>query len=276
MFAQFVPEMTKALTHGHRGLSAAASGLTQGLLGAVLDTSSVEGSADTEYELPALRVEYYRDEPGIPVGPWRSVGHSFNAFVMDGFVDELAHAAKRDPLELRRSLLKYKHRSRWVLEAVAAKAGWASPPPAGLFRGIACHKSFDSYSAAVAEVAIVEGQIQVKRVVIGIDCGQLVNPDVVAAQLESAVLFGLSAALKGKITLENGGVVQSNFHDYELLRMFEAPKIETVLVQNEAAPTGVGEPGVPVIAPAVANAVFAATGKRLRVLPLSLAEGEAT
>ena len=206
----------------------------------------------------------------MPVAFWRSVGHSHSAFATESFIDELAHAAKVDPVEYRRSLLMKQHRHRWVLELVAEKIGWTTPPPAGVGRGVAVHKSFESYAAAAAEVKVEDGGIVVKRVVIAIDCGRVVNPDIVKQQLESAVIFGLSAALKQRITFENGKVQQSNFHDFPPLRMGEVPKIETYLRENEAAPTGVGEPGVPVIAPAVANAVFALTGKRLRSLPLSL------
>jgi isoquinoline 1-oxidoreductase beta subunit len=235
------------------------------------DTTTTEGSSTTDYELPNIRVEAYEEDPGVPLGFWRSVGHSFNAFVVETFLDELAHAAGKDPLEVRRALLKMHHRNRWVLEGVAERAGWHTPPPAGVFRGIAQNKSFESFSAAVAEVSVDKDQIRVHRIVVGIDCGRVINPDIVAGQLESAAIFGLSAALKLQITLDRGRVVQSNFHDYDVVRMFDAPKVDVWIAQNEAAPTGVGEPGVPVIAPAVANAIFAATGKRLRRLPLSLA-----
>jgi len=260
-------DIADAMFPGMRLIVAAAGGL----FSKFVDPTSVEGSADTEYELPDFRVEYHHQKVAIPVGAWRSVGHSFNAYVMETFIDELAVAAGKDPLQFRRDLLGGRPRMRALIDAVAAKAGWGSALPAGRFRGIACNKSFDSWAAAVAEVSIEDGtKIRVHRVVIGIDCGEIVNPDVVAAQLEGATIFGLSAALKGRITLENGRVKQSNYHDYEVVRMFESPVIETVLMPSTAAPTGVGEPGVPVIAPAVANAVAAATGTRLRELPLAL------
>jgi CO/xanthine dehydrogenase Mo-binding subunit len=157
-----------------------------------------------------------------------------------------------------------------VLERVAKEVGWGTAAPAGVFRGIAQHNSFHSFAACAAEVSVTEGALKVHRLVLAIDCGQVVNPQLVHAQLESAAIFGLSATLKQQITFAAGRVVQHNFYDYELLRQQETPKIETHLVENQAAPTGVGEPGVPVIAPAVANAIFAATGKRLRSLPLKL------
>lgn len=266
VFENLSTDIADAMFPGMKLVVAAAGGL----FSKFVDPTSVEGSADTEYELPDFRVEYFHQKLPIPVGAWRSVGHSFNAFVMETFIDELAVAAGRDPLEFRRALLGNRSRLLGVLNAVAARAGWGTPLPAGVYRGIACNKSFESYAAAVAEVRIDGAKIDVQRVVIGIDCGEIVNPDVVAQQLEGATIFGLSAALKGRITLQNGRVQQSNYHDYEVVRMFEAPRIDTVLVSSRAAPTGVGEPGVPVIAPAVANAVAAATGKRLRELPLQL------
>ncbi len=237
---------------------------------ATSDPTSVEGVDSLPYDLPHLAVDFVAVEPGVPVMFWRSVGHSHTAFATESFIDELAHAAKADPFEYRRSLLMRQHRHRWVLELVAEKVGWTTPAPEGIGRGIAVHQSFESYAAAAVEVKIEDGAIVVKRVVIAIDCGRVVNPDIVKQQLESAVIFGLSATLKQRITFENGKVSQSNFHDFPPLRLSETPVIETYLRENEAAPTGVGEPGVPVIAPAVANAVFALTGQRLRSLPLTL------
>ena len=234
------------------------------------DNTAFEGAHPLGYEVPHQAVDFIRHEPGIPVGFWRSVGHSHVAFATESFVDEAAHAAGRDPVEYRRELLKFQHRLRWVLELAAEKAGWGTPTPAGVFRGVAVHESFNSYVAAVAEVSVQGTEIKVHRIVMAADCGRVINPNLVQAQLEGSAVFGLSAALKQRITLENGRVQQGNFHDFELLRMHESPKIETVIRYNEAPPTGIGEPGVPVIAPAVANAVFAATGKRLRDLPLTL------
>ncbi len=165
-----------------------------GVLGWGADPLAVEGAANTAYELPAHRVEWYGDDPGLPLAFWRSVGHSFNGFVMEGFIDELAHAAGKDPLAFRRSLLTTAPRHRGVLNLVAEKAGWGTPLPEGVFRGIAQHASFDSYAAAVAEVSVEDDVIKVRRVVIGLDCGRVVNPDIVAQQLEGSVIFGLSAA----------------------------------------------------------------------------------
>jgi CO/xanthine dehydrogenase Mo-binding subunit len=234
------------------------------------DDTSVEGAKDLAYGVENLAVDFVRHEPGIPVGFYRSVGHSHSAFATESFVDEAAHAAGQDPVAFRRELLKFEHRHRWVLELAAEKAGWGTPLPPGRFRGVAVHKSFNTYVAAVAEVSVEGTEVRVHRIVMAADCGRVVNPNIVEAQLEGAAVFGLSAALKHRISFENGRVQQRNFHDYELLRMHEAPRIEVHIRHNEAAPTGIGEPGVPVIAPAVANAVFAATGKRLRDLPLSL------
>lgn len=244
----------------------AASGLSES------DPVAIEGVDSLPYALPNLAVDFVPVEPGVPVAFWRSVGHSHTAFATESFIDELAHAAGKDPFEYRRTLLALQHRHRWVLELAAEKLGWARPAPQGLGRGIAVHQSFDSYAAAAVEVAVEGTAIQVKRVVLAIDCGRVVNPDVVKQQLESAAIFGLSATLKQRITFAAGRVEQSNFHDFAPLRLNEVPVIETYLRDNEAPVTGVGEPGVPVIAPAVANAVFALTGKRLRRLPLSLEE----
>jgi isoquinoline 1-oxidoreductase beta subunit len=259
-------DIADAMFPGMKLVVAAAGGI----FSKFVDPTSVEGSADTEYEIPDFRVEYYHQKLPIPIGAWRSVGHSFNAFVMDGFIDELAASAGKDPLEFRRGLLTNHPRMRAVLEQTAAKAGWGTALPQGVFRGVACNKSFESYAACVVELKVDGTRIDVQRIVMGIDCGEIVNPDNVQQQLEGAAIFGLSAALKGRITLKDGRVVESNYHDYEVVRMFECPRIETVLVASKEKPTGVGEPGVPVIAPAVANALFKATGRRLRELPLQL------
>jgi CO/xanthine dehydrogenase Mo-binding subunit len=240
------------------------------LRGPVADPTAVEGAADFEYDMPNLLVRYVMDEPGVPIGFLRSVGHSHNGFIVEGFVDELAAAAGKDPLEFRRAMLKKAPRNLGVLELAASKAQWGSALPEGRSRGIAQHHSFDSWAAAVAEVSVEGNTIKVHRLVVAIDCGQVVNPGLVRAQLESASVFGLSMALKQRITFDKGRVVQSNFHDYPIIRMNECPEIETHLVESTERPTGVGEPMVPVIAPAVANAVFAATGKRLRSMPFSL------
>ncbi len=239
-----------------------------------VDAASVEGAADSPYVKATANhlVDLHSPKPGIPVLWWRSVGHSHTGFVMESFVDELAGAAKRDPVEYRRRLLKDHPRHLGVLNLAAQKAGWGKPLPKGRFRGVAVHESFGSYIAQVAEVSVQEGQIRVHRVVCAVDCGVCVNPAGVAAQMESGVVYGLSAALYGELRFKEGRVQQSNFHDYPLLRVHEMPRVETHVVPSAEKPGGVGEPGVPPIAGAVANAVFAATGKRLRRLPLRLGD----
>jgi isoquinoline 1-oxidoreductase beta subunit len=199
------------------------------------------------------------------------VGNSQNAFVTECFVDELAAATGKDPVAFRRRLLANKPRHLGVLNLAAEKAGWGRPLPKGHYRGVAVHSSFDSFVAEVAEISIERGGVHVHRVVAAVDCGQVVNPSIVEAQIEGAIVYGLTAALMGEITIERGGVKQSNFHDYRMLRMSEMPRVETHIVPSTEAPTGVGEPGTPPIAPAVANAVRAATGVPVRSLPIKLA-----
>jgi isoquinoline 1-oxidoreductase beta subunit len=224
---------------------------------------------DLPYAIPNIREEHVTVDPGVPTGPWRSVGASQNAFVIESFIDELAHAATSDPLMFRRKLLRKAPRHRAVLDLAAEKAGWTTPPPHGRHRGVAVYHSFGSHVAQVAEVSInVAGAIRVHRVVCAIDCGIAVNPDLIAAQMEGAIAFGLSAALKSEITVERGRVVQANFNDYPILTLQEMPQVEVHIMARQDEPGGVGEPGVPPIAPAVANAVFAATGHRMRRLPL--------
>jgi CO/xanthine dehydrogenase Mo-binding subunit len=233
-----------------------------------IDEGSVEGAHDQPYAVPNQLVEWVKADTPVPIGFWRSVGFSFNSFVVESFVDELAHAAKQDPFEFRRRLLAQSPRHKAVLELAAEKAGWGKPLPPRRSHGIAVARSFQSYVAEVAEVSIEDGRVRVHRVVCAVDCGQVVNPSIVEAQMQSGINFGLSAALYGEITLQDGRVVQSNFHDYPMLRMYEAPAIEVHIVASRESPTGVGEPGLPPLAPAVANAVFAATGKRIRSLPV--------
>ncbi len=236
-----------------------------------VDSTSVEGVADSPYlkEIPDQRVELHTPKTGIPVLWWRSVGHSHTAFVMESLIDELAHAAKQDPLEYRRALLKDHPRHLAALNLAAEKAGWGKPLAEGHFHGVAVHESFQSFVAHVAEVSVSkEGILKIHKMTCAIECGLAVNPEGVKMQMESGIIFGLSAALHGEITLENGRVKQRNFHDYPVLRMHETPVIEVHIVPSTEKMGGAGEPGVPPVAPAVANAIFAATGKRLRELPI--------
>lgn len=238
-----------------------------------VDTFAVEGIADHPYDIPHQRLGYARVEPGPQIWFWRSVGHSQNSFFMESFIDEMAHAAKQDPFEFRRKLLGKSPKHLRVLELAAKEAGWGKPLPKGRARGIAVVSSFGSVVAEVAEVSVAkDGQPQVHKVVAAVDCGQTVNPEIIRRQIEGSVVFGLTAALYGQITYKDGHVEQSNFHNYPLLRMPEAPIVEVHLVRSTDAPGGIGEPGTPPIAPAVANALFALTGKRLRRLPFDTAQ----
>jgi isoquinoline 1-oxidoreductase beta subunit len=234
-----------------------------------VDNMAVEGIKDCPYDIPNLRVEYARREPGVQVWFWRSVGHSQNIYFIESFVDEMAAMAGSDPYEFRRSLLGKQPRYKGALELAAQKAGWGQPLPAGVHRGIAVAQSFGSYVAEVAEVAVAkDGKVKVHRVVAAVDCGQIVNPGIVKRQIESAIVYGLSAALYGRISFKDGRVEQSNFHDYQVLRMEDMPKVEVHIVASSEPPGGIGEPGLPPAAPAVTNAIFAATGKRVRKLPI--------
>jgi isoquinoline 1-oxidoreductase subunit beta len=235
-----------------------------------LDDSSVEGCADLAYAIPNILVNYELTETGIPVGFWRSVGHSQNAFFSECFLDEVAAAGGKDPYELRRRLLSKMPRHLGVVELAATKAGWGKPLAAGRFRGMAVLNSFGSYVAQVAEVSVnkKDGSVRVHRVVCAVDCGRIVNPDTIAAQMEGAIVYGLTAAMNGAITINRGRVEQGNFDDYQMLRINEMPVVEVHIVPSENAAGGVGEPGTPPIAPAVCNAIFAATGKRIRRLPI--------
>jgi isoquinoline 1-oxidoreductase subunit beta len=237
-----------------------------------IDDTSVEGAADSPYlaAIPNHRVDLHSPTHPVPVLWWRSVGHSHTAFVVETFLDELAHAAGQDPVAFRLSLLPEGSRARTVLEAAAEAFGWGKPLPAGRAAGIAVHESFKSFVCHAAEVSIEGGAIRVHRVTSAIDCGPVVNPDGIEAQLQSGVVFGLSAALHGEITFKDGRVQQSNFHDYPLVRMLEMPRVDVRIVKSDQEMGGVGEPGVPPIAPAVANALFVLTKKRQRRLPLRL------
>jgi len=242
-------------------------------LATVSDKTNSEGAADLPYAIPSLHVEHVRSDTPVPVGFWRSVGHSYNAFFTECFLDELAVAADQDPYRYRRALLAARPRYRRVLDAAANGAGWGKPLAPGHAHGIALHESFGSIVAQVAEVSVSgEGAIRVHRVVCALDCGLAVNPDTIAAQMESGIVFGLTAALYGEITLVEGRVAQANFPSYPMLKLADMPKVETHIVPSGAALGGIGEVGTPPIAPAVANAVFAATGRRLRSLPLRAKE----
>jgi isoquinoline 1-oxidoreductase subunit beta len=238
-----------------------------------LDPDTTEGAIDLTYALPTMHVEYVRVEPpGIPTAFWRSVGPSHNVFVTESFMDELAAAAKQDAVAYRRALLDKAPRAKAVLELAAEKAGWGQKLPQGFGRGVSLQFVFATYMAHVAEVEVSKnGAVRVRRVVCAVDCGTVVNPDTVRAQIQSAIMFGITAALYGKITLKNGRVEQTNFDTYQILRMNEAPAVEVHIVQSPESPGGMGEAGTSAIVPAVTNAVFAATGKRLRKLPIDIA-----
>lgn len=237
-----------------------------------LDPTSYEGADSMAYGIEHVAVDFTLHDSNVPTGFWRSVGHSHTAFATESFIDECAWGLGKDPAEFRRTLLAGKARHLACLELATKQAGWGSPLEAGRARGVAVHESFGSVVACVVEASVEADTIRVHRVVMASDCGRVINPDGVRAQLESAAIFGLSAAMKQRITFEKGRVQQSNFHDFAPLRMNESPRIETHLVPSEAEPSGIGEPGVPVMAPALANAVYALTKKRLRTLPLSLDE----
>ena len=236
-----------------------------------IDNSSVEGASTLPYRIPNLRVDLHTTTIGVPVQWWRSVGHTHTAYSTETFLDELAKAAGRDPVEYRRALLADHPRHLGVLNLAAEKASWGSPLPEGRFRGIAVHESFSSFVAEVAEISMQdERNFRVERVVCAVDCGIAINPDVIRAQMESGIGYGLSPLLMSEITLDEGRVVQTNFHDYQVLRIDRMPEVEVHIVPSDAPPTGVGEPGTPPIAPAVANALFAATGRPQHSLPLKL------
>jgi isoquinoline 1-oxidoreductase beta subunit len=261
--------MPLAWRHRYAGSSIIARWLPQAFKNG-LDPDSTDGAIDLVYALPNMHVEYVRVEPpGIPTAFWRSVGPSHNVFVTESFIDELAAAAKQDPVAYRRALLDSAPRAKAVLELVAEKAGWGQPLPRGVGRGVSLQFVFGTYVAQVAEAEVSQdGAIRIRRVVCAVDCGLVVNPDTVRAQIESGIIFGVTAALYGEITLKNGRVEQSNFDTYQMLRINEAPVIEVHIVQSSEPPGGMGEPGTSAIVPAITNAIFAATGKRLRKLPI--------
>lgn len=293
-----VARMRGALDAGGRPTAFAAHGLSQNLLkfeswapsmapewmpatmigraaGQLLSTQSVpnpvslEGLTDISYAIPNQRVDYTAIQVGVPVGFWRSVGHSVNAFATEGLINELAHLAGQDPVAFRRGLLGQDARKLAVLEAAAKAGDWGEPIDAGWGRGVAVAKSFNTYCAMVIEAGIFEGQIRVRRVSAAIDCGTPINLDMIEVQVQSGVVYGLSAAIWQKIDLVNGRPQQSNFHDYHAMRMSECPPISVAIMPSTASPSGVGEPGLPPVAPALAEALYQATGKRLRSMPFA-------
>jgi len=262
-----------AWAHTIVGQSIMAGTLFEAFIKNGIDASSVEGAAELPYGIPNILVDLHSPKVGVPVQWWRSVGHSHTGFVVESFIDELAHAAGKDPYDFRHTLLAKEPRYLGVLWLAANKANWKTPVAKPRARGIAVHYSFDTYVAQVAEVSVADdGTVRVHRIVCAVDCGQVVNPDTVAAQIEGGVIYALTAALKDEITLDRGRVQQRNFHDYPMLRINEAPEIEVHIVPSREKPTGVGEPGVPPTAAAVCNAIFAATGKRIRKLPIRMSE----
>ncbi len=234
-----------------------------------VDFISVDGSANLPYDIPNIRVEYTENDPGIPFGFWRSVGASFQGFVVEAFIDEMAAAAKKDPFEFRRDLLGKSPRHKAVLELAAEKSGWSKPLPAGRFRGIAVMDAFGSYLAQVTEVSVdARGAVRVHRIVCTVDTGWVINPDTIKAQMEGGIVYGLTAALKGEITIKNGRVEQRHFGDYQMLRHNEMPEIEVYIVPSTEAPGGIGEPSTALAAGSLVNAVAAATGRRVYSLPI--------
>lgn len=242
-----------------------------------IDHTSVEGVGGHPYAIPNFRGELHTVQVGVPVLWWRSVGHTHTAYVMETMLDDLAHAAGRDPLAFRLELLKDQPRHAAVLRLAAEKAGWGAPLPDGRARGLAVHKSFNTYVAQVAEVTVrPDGGYRVDRVVCAVDCGVAVNPDNIAAQMEGGIGYGLGHAIRNEITLTDGAVDQSNFHDYEPMRISDMPAVETHILASSEPPTGVGEPGTPPVVPAVSNALFAATGVRRRRLPFTREQSQGT
>lgn len=242
-----------------------------GMMKSGIDNAAVEGLSNMEYDVPNISVEYVRIDTPVPVGFWRSVGSSHNAFTVESFIDEMAHLAKKDPLKFRLDLLSKHPRAKKVLQVAAKKAGWGKPLKKGMGRGIAYHLSFDSYVAQVADISVnkKDGTIKVHKVVCAVDCGSVVNPDTVKAQMMGGIVMGLSAALKEKIEFAEGGVKTENFDAYPILTMSETPEIEVHIVKSNGKLGGIGEPGVPPAAPAIANALFNGAGVRIRTLPLN-------
>jgi isoquinoline 1-oxidoreductase beta subunit len=242
-----------------------------GLIKNGIDQTSVEGANTLPYHVPDITVDLHTTDVQVPVLWWRAVGSTHTAYSTEAFIDELAEVAGKDPVEFRLDLLADHPRHAGVLKLAAEKAGWGAELPTGRARGIAVHESFNTFVAEVAEVSIADdGTIKVEKVVCAVDCGVAVNPDQVKAQMEGGIGYGLGAVLHNAVTLKGGRVEQSNFHDYQPLRINEMPEVEVHIMESTEVPTGVGEPGVPPIGPAVANAVYKATGRRIRALPFAL------
>jgi len=237
-----------------------------------VDVTTVEGAVNLPYEVPNLRIEAITTDVGVPVLWWRAVGSTHNAFATECFIDEMARASNKDPLFYRLDILNGWPRHQAALIHVRDVSGWGKKLPKGWGRGVAVAASFGSVVAQVAEVSVADGKLKVERVVCAVDCGLVVNPDNVKAQMEGGIGFALGAALKGAITLEDGRVMQANFDGYPVLTMDEMPRVEVHIMKSRNKPTGVGEPGVPPTAPAVCNAIFDAIGKRIRRLPINLTD----
>ncbi len=240
----------------------------------MIDPFAIEAAANFLYDVPNVRVDYVRHEIGINVGYWRSVSHALNCFVVESFMDELAHAAGADPFEFRRALLTKQPRARRVLEAAAQRAGWGKAP-AGRHQGIVLMEGYGTYLAAVAEISTANHRLRVEKLSCAVDCGQVVNPGIVDQQITSGLVFGLSAALYGEIHLDGGKVRETNFDSYRVVRINEMPELSVELIASGEAPGGIGEPTTALVAPAVANAYFAATGTRVRALPFASSVGVA-
>jgi isoquinoline 1-oxidoreductase beta subunit len=234
-----------------------------------VDFISLDGAVNLPYTIPNVRLEYIESDPGIPFGFWRSVGASFQGFVIEAFVDELAAMAKKDPYQFRRDLLGTSPRHKAVLELAAEKAGWSTPVARGRGRGIALMECFGSILAQVSEVSVDQnGAVKIHKIVCSVDCGWAINPDTIKAQMEGGIVYGLTAALKGEITIDRGRVVQKHFGDYQMLRVNEMPEIEVHIVASTAEPGGIGEPSTALAAGSLVNAIYAATGKRIYSLPI--------
>ena len=235
-----------------------------------IDFITLEGAKHLPYKIPNMQVDFQMIKTPIPLGWWRSVYNSQNAFANECFMDELAEKAGKDSVQFRLGLLPKSSRDAGVIKLVAEKSGWNDFRNDPTYQGISCHKSFGTWVAQVARVSVENNKVKVHEVFCAVDCGTVINPAIVKAQISSGIIYGLSATLKSKITIKNGRVNQNNFDDFEVIRMNEAPKIHVYMVDNDKSPKGVGEPGLPPIAPAVVNAVYAATGKRIRTLPIQL------